>query len=87
MNKCKFVVAWVGPCKQPCVEEFCDKHAAEICSGCGAHATHDCCHTGQFVCGAPLCENCTGLFDETKSSGAWGFANHYHGPKPARGDD
>lgn len=79
MNKCRFDLAWIGPCNQECEVEFCDKHAVTMCN-CGAHATHECCHTGQFVCGAPLCPNCTGKFKDAPA-GAWGFANHYHGPK------
>lgn len=59
--QCKFTVAWVGQCKKTAVDEFdfCEEHQGEKCSSCGAQATHTCDETGQFVCGAPLCDECT----------------------------
>lgn len=83
MNQCQFDEAWRGKCKAPTLECFCDKHVAMKCSSCGAQATHDCSHTGQFVCGAPLCANCEGYTDTSQPSGGWGFANHTHRPKVA----
>lgn len=61
-TRCTFEVSWVGRCNNISVPEDallrCSKHAIDCCS-CGKPATHDCDHTGiQFVCGAPLCDNC-----------------------------
>lgn len=82
MGRCAFVVSWVGYCGAECPADhelmLCEKHAAMKCVSCGSQATHDCDHTGQFVCGHPLCESCEGGTDPTKPSGAWGFANHIH---------
>ena len=44
-------------------------------------ATKECDHTGQFVCGTPLCDNCEGITDTSNPSGRWGFANHIHRQK------
>ena len=74
---CKFDIAWRGKCGEG-TEEICKKHREVKCCVCGEQATHDCSHTGQFVCGAPLCDNCEGFVDETKPSGGWGFMNHGH---------
>ena len=74
---CQYDIAWYGKCGKG-EGEFCEKHAQVKCVSCGAQATHECCYTGQFVCGAPLCNDCVGVEDESKSSGGWGFLNHYH---------
>jgi len=57
-EECPFIVSWVGKCKQvPDVGEiYCPKHKNEKCFKCGAQATRDCDHTGQFVCGVPMCD-------------------------------
>jgi hypothetical protein len=82
-EKCKFSEAWRGQCGAAAGESgYCEKHAAMTCSVCKAQATHDCAHTGQFVCGAPLCNDCEGHTDMSKPSGAWGFMNHTHRRKP-----
>lgn len=58
---CKFIKSWVGKCGKDAVEgsEYCEEHSATKCSVCGKQATQDCGETYQFVCGAPLCDNCT----------------------------
>jgi len=76
---CPFVVAWRGRCNDKADETgLCEHHRAMKCSSCGAQATHDCDHTGQFVCGVPLCDGCHGVNDANKSPGTWGFMNHSH---------
>lgn len=62
---------------------FCATHAGKLCRSCGEQATNECNHTGQFVCGAPLCDDCEGWVDTSKSGGSWGFMNHSHRVKPA----
>lgn len=59
-------------------ELFCREHLKEKCSSCNKQATHICTYCGQFVCGAPLCDDCTDYTDRSKPSGAWGFLNHTH---------
>ncbi len=80
MPQCKFDIAWVGRCNADADESgLCEKHRGVKCSSCkDGQATSECCHTGQFVCGAPLCDNCTGWVDTSKASGSWGFMNHSH---------
>ncbi|GAA4108542.1 hypothetical protein ACFFTN_01155 [Aminobacter aganoensis] len=82
-DRCKFSTYGYA-CSKP-VEHgryLCEEHATAKCSSCGQPATHGCDFCGQFVCGAPLCDECTYGTDETKSSGAWGFMNHIHVSKP-----
>ena len=87
MNSCKFDIAWRGRCGTACQGQVCEQHEKVKCCVCGAQATHECDHTGQFVCGAPLCDNCEGFTDTTKPSGGWGFMNHAHRAKPkAKGE-
>ena len=60
-NKCKFYISWVGECGEPCVGDFCEKHAGLRCVSCGEQATRACGDTtfgGSMVCGAPLCDSC-----------------------------
>ena len=78
MSFCKYVLAWRGACKAPCDGDICAQHAAVKCCVCGAQAVQECDHTGQFVCGAPLCADCEGHTDTSKPSGGWGFMNHTH---------
>jgi hypothetical protein len=56
-GECPFNKAWVGKCKKPpsVGEIYCDEHKKEKCWKCGAQATSDCSHAGQFVCGVPQC--------------------------------
>lgn len=83
--KCKFDEAWRGSCNAACVDShaFCETHSQTKCQVCGEQATNECDHTGQFVCGAPLCDNCEGHTDTSKPSGGWGFLNHTHRRKPS----
>lgn len=81
MNECKFWPAWRNQCKHPCEGDYCEKHAKVKCSSCGAQAVTECGHTGQFVCGAPLCANCEGRTDSSQGFGSWGFTGHAHRPK------
>lgn len=78
ITKCQFDEAWRGKCNAPATGQFCATHAAVKCCVCGEHATHTCDHTGQFVCGAPLCDGCQGHTDHSQPSGGWGFMNHSH---------
>jgi hypothetical protein len=79
MAKCIFDVAWCGRCTAEATEgQFCDKHKVLICVVCGKQATKECDYAGQFVCGAPLCDECTYFNDPGKASGNWGFMNHQH---------
>ena len=57
-EKCPFDKSWVGKCKKtPEIGEiYCDEHKDSKCFKCGAQATRDCDHTGQFVCGVPMCD-------------------------------
>lgn len=62
MKQCSFDIAWVGKCKNYCLtdaDSTCQEHAELVCSSCGKPATRQCDHTGQFVCGAPLCDDCS----------------------------
>ncbi len=72
---CGFIMAWVGPCKATAVagDGHCDRHANLLCVSCKKVATTDCGHTGQFVCGQPLCDDC-------HHEGP-GFGPNYHVPK------
>ena len=82
MTVCKFDEAWRGRCGAKATEgDYCASHAQMKCCVCNRQATHDCDHTGQFVCGAPLCDNCEGHTDPSKPSGSWGFMNHSHRAK------
>lgn len=69
---CKFDIAWVGKCKEE-GEPFCAKHVEKVCSSCGAQATRECGETGQFVCGAPLCDDCEHTLAENGTNGGIGF--------------
>lgn len=57
---CKFKLAWTNGCLEKEIEgsDYCEKHSKMKCCSCGEQATHECEETNQFVCGAPLCENC-----------------------------
>lgn len=78
-SKCKYMLAWSGPCCADAeVGLRCARHSGIECANCGAPADRECSHTGQFVCGAPLCDQCEGFVDSTQPSGSWGFLNHSH---------
>ena len=72
--ECGFNMAWIGKCKEPAVENGrCAKHSKEICVNCGAPATHDCPETGQFCCGASLCDDCEHTTAVDGTNGGIGF--------------
>ncbi len=79
MSQCKFQISWVGRCKgEVMADELCSTHIDVSCVVCNQQAVRECDHTGQFVCGAPLCDTCEGFVDQGKPSGGWGFMNHGH---------
>jgi hypothetical protein len=60
-EQCKFQRDWAGQCTKLAEpgEDYCKEHLETKCCVCGEQATHSCDYTGQFVCGYPLCDNCT----------------------------
>lgn len=72
---CGFGLAWIGECEESVINEGerCENHKDEKCSSCGEPATHQCSETGQFVCGAPLCDNCEHTIAEDGTNGNIGF--------------
>ena len=79
-TRCRYEISWVGRCSRSAAEgsDYCHDHAGKQCCVCGEQASHECNHTGQFVCGAPMCVNCEPSTDTSKASGSWGFMNHTH---------
>jgi hypothetical protein len=74
MSTCGFSMAWVGRCKNPAEPgKRCQQHAGKVCVSCGQPATHECDETGQFVCGEPLCDDCTHTIFPDGSNGGIGF--------------
>ena len=74
MKTCNYDLAWVGKCKQPATYgDYCEEHAVITCASCGEQATHQCDETGQFVCGAPLCDDCTHNTHPQGHNGGIGF--------------
>ncbi len=74
MSVCGFGMAWIGRCKEPAEEGCrCEKHAHKVCVSCGAPATHECDETGQFVCGADLCDECEHTIFPGGTNGGIGF--------------
>ena len=71
---CGFDQAWVGNCKTPVASENdrCEKHTKK-CVSCGVMATRSCDQTGQFVCGAPLCDDCEHTIAADGTNGGIGF--------------
>lgn len=92
---CHYTPTYSGRCDAIAGESgFCKRHEGKTCTVCEAQATHECNHTGQFVCGAPLCDGCEGYVDSSKPGGSWGFLNHWHReimraqpPRTMLGDD
>lgn len=80
MSACKFDVSWVGRCKKETASgsEYCLEHSSVTCSSCRTQATHDCDHTAQLVCGAPLCDACSGYQTPGAGYGFFGFGGHVH---------
>jgi len=74
-HTCGFREAWIGECQAPVVTEGerCDKHKGLVCVSCGKPATHSCYETGQFVCGAPLCDDCEHTIFPDGTNGGIGF--------------
>jgi hypothetical protein len=72
MSKCKFDRGWIGKCNNEVVKgtDYCSEHLDINCVSCGKQATHDCPETFQFVCGAPLCDNCIHDFRD-KTTGCY----------------
>jgi hypothetical protein len=78
MSQCEYSVYYQCTNVSEDGGHYCTEHLATTCIVCKKQATHNCAYEGQFVCGAPLCDNCTGYNEEGKSSGNWGFMNHSH---------
>lgn len=80
MKKCTYDKAWIGKCNVEIPDDkcACPEHEVIKCCVCGEQATGECDHTAQFVCGFPLCDNCTGVQDSTKGWGFMGFGGHSH---------
>jgi hypothetical protein len=59
-DECEYNLAWIGKCKNSAINtnNRCTEHESTKCIVCGKLATHECSETFQFVCGAPLCEDC-----------------------------
>ncbi len=55
---CEYDRAWTTVCKKPVKAKkgppICTNHRHNKC-WCGKQAVRECCHTGQLVCGFPLC--------------------------------
>lgn len=59
MGECIYRLAWKGRCGTITASgDYCEEHLNKICESCGKKATHQCEETSQFVCGAPLCDDC-----------------------------
>jgi len=60
MTKCHWVFPWVywGCKNEALITGMCEEHTTH-CINCDNLATGGCCHTSQFVCGYPLCHECT----------------------------
>ena len=83
---CRFQFAYsVNRCGQPAdASRICEGHQQVKCVSCKGQATNECSYCGQFVCGAPLCDDCQGTEDRGKDPGSWGFLNHRHVRKSER---
>lgn len=73
MPKCKFNKAWIGNCDKESDNNYCEEHTGIKCCSCGNDATHQCAETGQFVCGAPLCDDCEHTTHKEGHNGGIGF--------------
>lgn len=69
---CNFNNAWVGTCNNS-GDPYCKEHAELKCVSCGNQATKTCDSTGQFVCGAPLCDDCEHTIFQNGTNGGIGF--------------
>lgn len=70
---CKWDRAWSGKCELPATINGCCADHQKLCGSCGSPATHDCDETGQFVCGASLCDDCEHTIYEDGTNGGVGF--------------
>lgn len=72
---CKFDNAWQGNCGKHTEGDdlYCLEHKELKCCSCGEPATHTCSETGQFVCGAPLCDDCEHTTFGDGTNGGIGF--------------
>lgn len=59
LYECRWIIAWVGQCKAKTDpnSNYCEKHTKTCCMCKTSKATHGCSHTGQFVCGYPICDH------------------------------
>ena len=77
MNKeCGYNKAWIGACENQITDAAsgrCDDHKNTVCVSCGSPATRECDSTGQFVCGAPICDECEHTIYEDGTNGGVGF--------------
>lgn len=75
IEQCNYGKAWVGGCKTEVSSsgDRCKEHADIKCASCGSDATRECDETGQFVCGAPLCDNCEHTISKDGTNGGVGF--------------
>lgn len=74
MEQCKFIKAWIGQCeKEASVDGFCKEHTGIKCVSCGAQATQECSESGQFICRAPICNDCKHTIAEDGTNGGTGF--------------
>ena len=60
-KQCEFDMGYAGRCKGDSspYSKYCKTHKDMKCVSCGEQATHQCSETFQFVCGSPLCDNCS----------------------------
>ena len=80
--KCKYVEWYqTKPCGAETECAICPEHQQRKCSGCKKQATRECSYTGQFVCGSPLCDDCTWTDGDSTKGLGWGFIGHTHQPK------
>lgn len=72
--KCKFDKGWGGKCENEADDSgFCEEHKDMKCCSCGKQATHSCSETGMFICGFPLCDDCTHNTHPEGHNGGIGF--------------
>jgi len=69
-EKCNYGLAWRGGCEN---DKPCEDHEGLKCCSCGDPATHQCESTGQFVCGADICDNCEHVIFPDGTNGGVGF--------------
>ena len=87
-ERCKFDMAYTR-CQVDAMpgSRFCEYHSKDVCVSCGAPATRECSYAGQFVCGALLCDDCTGTQGDSTKGLGWGFIGHKHVKKGASDEE